>query len=170
VTLAAGDRPLTLPPGALAVLRNAAVREFPRECCGFILAGGIRPARNVIDELHERDGAEFVRTARTGYALGVADALFLDASFDTDDPVIAMYHSHPNGRAYFSAEDEHRALIDGRPVYPSLDQVVVGVDDDGVREIRAFRFAAGRFAPIPLRFADEPGAGLAGAQPATHHH
>ena len=129
----------------LAQIYRLAEAAFPRECCGFILAGGIRPAVNVIDRLHAADPASFERSAETGYALGPRDAIFLETSFDTDDPVLVLYHSHPNGRAYFSDEDTSRALFNGRPVYPGLLQLVVGVNEDGAQEAGLFRFEDGAF-------------------------
>ncbi|MFF4343066.1 Mov34/MPN/PAD-1 family protein [Kitasatospora sp. NPDC001540] len=132
----------------LAVIHQHAIEEFPREACGFILASGVRRARNVIDELHAADPDSYERTSATGYALGIEDAIFLDASFDTDDPVLVIYHSHPNGRAYFSEEDVRRALLDGRPVYPGVLQLVVGVEGGSVREARLFDFADGAYREI----------------------
>ncbi|MGD3109666.1 Mov34/MPN/PAD-1 family protein [Streptomyces sp. YGL11-2] len=140
-----------LSPGNLAEIYAHAAREFPRECCGFILADGVRRARNVIDELHAADPESFERSSATGYALSVEDALFLDGSFDTPRPVLAVYHSHPNGHAYFSEEDTRRALHCGEPVYPDLLQLVVGIDESGVREARLFAFLEGGFTELAHR-------------------
>ena len=71
-----------------------------------------------------------------------------------DDPVVVLYHSHPNGRAYFSDEDRRNALVDGVPLYPTLEQLVVGIDDTGVREARLFRCVDGEY--TELRFLPGP--------------
>jgi proteasome lid subunit RPN8/RPN11 len=44
-------------------------------------------------------------------------------SFDTDRPARVVYHSHTNGRAYFSTVD--RRMADG-PAYP-VQHIVIGV-------------------------------------------
>ena len=43
-----------------------------------------------------------------------------------------IYHSHPNGKAYFSKEDEARAKMWDEPIYPEAVYIVVGVDESGV--------------------------------------
>ena len=71
-----------------------------------------------------------------------ADLLALNRSLDGDEPALAIYHSHPNGRAYFSGTDREVATSpwgDG-PMYP-CQQIVVGVDEGGVRELAWFAWS-----------------------------
>ena len=54
-----------------------------------------------------------------------------------------IYHSHPNGRAYFS-ETDRRTAVDPwgeGPVYP-VQQLVVGIDAQEVVEARLFDWDA----------------------------
>jgi proteasome lid subunit RPN8/RPN11 len=122
-----------------------AERAYPEECCGLILRSlQVRRCANAQDELHERDPDRYPRTNRTGYALGVADLLFLQRSFDGDDPVIAVYHSHPDVGAYFSAEDRAWAMPDGQPLYP-VEHVVIDVRAGRAIGCVSFGFQHGDF-------------------------
>jgi drug/metabolite transporter (DMT)-like permease/proteasome lid subunit RPN8/RPN11 len=139
-----GREPERAVPGhLLAQVAVEAVRAFPRECCGFVLDDRIRPAENVADRTRASDGSAWHRTAATGYVLSPADIRYLDDSLDGADPVRTLYHSHPNGRAYFSAEDLAHALVDGAPVFPAVRHLVLGVTADGVQEARLFDLGGG---------------------------
>ena len=46
-----------------------------------------------------------------------------------------IYHSHPNGKAYFSKEDEARAKMWDEPIYPEAIYIVLGVDGHSVTGI-----------------------------------
>jgi proteasome lid subunit RPN8/RPN11 len=121
----------------------AAVRAYPAEACGFVRARGVRACVNAVEQLRG-DGPG--RTTQTGYAFAGSDLLELYRSLDGDDPVLVVYHSHPDVGAYFSAEDHRHAVIDGEPAYP-VDHLVVDVTRDGVRGARQFSFsrALGRY-------------------------
>jgi drug/metabolite transporter (DMT)-like permease/proteasome lid subunit RPN8/RPN11 len=127
-----------LTPGMLSKLCSHAVNEYPRECCGFVLDDDVRMLRNAADEYHKSDPDEFSRTTVTGFALDCNSVLFLERSFEGKAPVRILYHSHPNGKAYFSKEDLRRSVIDGTPVYPDLRHLVIGVDDAGPQEARLY--------------------------------
>lgn len=97
---------------------------FPRECCGYVTDAVVRCTNAVASEVaFALDGAELFAFART---------------FATENPARIVYHSHPNGRAYFSATDQRAAAFDGQPTYP-VDHVVIGVTADGV--VEGARFA-----------------------------
>jgi proteasome lid subunit RPN8/RPN11 len=146
VTTAGAAPSPTLQEETLRVIYAHANVSYPAEACGFVHASGrVSAARNAADEMHWQDPERFPRTAATGYVLAPVDLRYLEDHIDSDDPVVVIYHSHPNGRAYFSDEDRRNAVIEGVPVYPSLEQLVVGVDAGGVREARLFRFADGDF-------------------------
>jgi len=97
---------------------------FPHECCGYVTDVVVR-CTNVAasDREFAIDGAELFAFART---------------FSTANPARVIYHSHPNGRAYFSATDQRAAALDGQPTYP-VDHVVIGVTAE--RVVEAARFA-----------------------------
>ena len=138
------ERPVTIPREVLEEVYAHARREVPRECCGFLVGprGGdavtrARPCVNAQEEGEHPTAS--ARGAETAYVIAGADLLALARSFDGPEPARVIYHSHPNGRAYFSATDREVALGpwgDG-PVYP-VQQLVVGVTRDGVVEARLF--------------------------------
>jgi proteasome lid subunit RPN8/RPN11 len=67
----------------------------------------------------------------------------------------AIYHSHPQHAAYFSAEDKMQATVWDEPSYPDAAQIVVSVIDGTVRDAKAFRWdaAAADFVEVPLEVA-----------------
>ena len=129
---------LTNPVGIPAAILESVYREaraaFPAECCGWLTgpAGGeaveaVRPAVNAQDSGAHPTVAE--RTAERAYVFSSADLLALNGSLDSEAPARVIYHSHPNGGAYFSDTDRAVAASpwgDG-PAYP-VQQLVVGID------------------------------------------
>ena len=54
--------------------------------------------------------------------------------------LLAIYHSHPQHEAYFSAEDRKQATVWDEPSYPDAAQIVVSVFDGMVKGAKAFRW------------------------------
>lgn len=169
-----GPTSFTLSTEMLGVVCREAIEAFPSECCGFLLKGTVRPARNMADVPSSAD--EWHRSSREGYVLSLEDARYLDDSLDGDDPVAAVYHSHPNGRAYFSEEDAAYTIHEGRPVYPGVAQLVLGIDETGLREARLFDLDSGvarevgRWDAQVLRAAVETSARCPDSPPTTVQH
>ncbi|MEU4742601.1 Mov34/MPN/PAD-1 family protein [Actinosynnema sp. NPDC023658] len=143
------DELLTEP--VLERIYRHAVEAHPAEACGFVRAAGVKHCDNVIDQLTRERPDHFTRKATTGYAFGVADLRELAESFDTDDPVRIIYHSHPDVGAYFSDEDHRHAVFEGMPVYP-VRHLVVDATATGVRGARLFDFSAeaGRYVEVAV--------------------
>ncbi|WP_019869701.1 Mov34/MPN/PAD-1 family protein [Salinispora oceanensis] len=139
----------------LARIFAAAVRAFPAEACGFVRRSGVRECENAVERRHADGSRTFDRTVTTGYAFTAADLLELARSLDTDDPVLVIYHSHPNVGAYFSAEDQRYAVTDGSPTYP-VDHLVVDVTPSGVRGARKFGFCARTRRYVPIQTYGNP--------------
>ena len=79
------------------------------------------------------------RSAQTAFVISDSDLLDLARTLDDDVRPRIIYHSHPNGRAYFSETDRSNAADpwgDG-PAYP-VQQIVIGIDGDRVVEARLF--------------------------------
>lgn len=133
------------------LLSGAAFRDIcdhareaaPSECCGFVLASGVRRCENIQDELHRLDPIAYPRTARTAFAFSASDEIFLAESFRTGDPVWAVYHSHPEGEACFSRADRVGVLRGGKPLYPALFYVVVGCHSGHVAGAKVFGIKRG---------------------------
>jgi len=145
--------PIRIPDEVMAVVHAEARRAFPAECCGFLVGpkGGdhvtrARPCKNATGAEHPTAPE---RGAETAYVIAGEDLLALARSLDGPEPARIIYHSHPNGRAYFSATDQAVARDpwgDG-PMYP-VQQLVVGVDAGGVTEARLFDWDGGQFVEI----------------------
>jgi proteasome lid subunit RPN8/RPN11 len=119
--------PIAIPEHVLAAVYAHAVAAFPDECCGYLVGAapgavdGAVPCRNA-----QADGDHPLapeRGADTGFVIAGTELFRFARSFDTDRPARIVYHSHTNGRAYFSDVDRRMAA---GPAYP-VQHVVVGV-------------------------------------------
>jgi proteasome lid subunit RPN8/RPN11 len=154
--------PLDIPAGVFALVFREARKAFPAECCGWLTGprGGagvtaIRPCTNAQETGKHPTAAD--RSAETAYVIDGDDLLAFNRAFKDAEPPRVIYHSHPNGRAYFSETDQQVATSpwgDG-PAY-DVQQLVVGIDRERVIEAALFAWsdAAGRFVEI-ARFAGE---------------
>lgn len=138
-----GDAPFS--DAVLARVFAEARAAYPAECCGWIAGDDVRPARNA-----QADGdhpTEAARGEERAYVIAGDDLLAFVRALDGPTPPTTLYHSHPNGSAYFSNTD--RAVAENPwgdgPAYP-VTQLVIGVDADGVTEWALFgwqEFAGG---------------------------
>ena len=100
----------------------------------------MRPCENAQDSgTHPTQAA---RGAETAYVITGSDLLSLNHSLDSDAPAKVIFHSHPNGRAYFSPTDREVATSpwgDG-PAYP-VQQLVVGITETRVEEAALFAWS-----------------------------
>ena len=138
--------PITIPGPLLEAVYREARAAFPAECCGWLTGppdgdsvDAIRPAENAQDSdalIPIQD-----RTSERAYSFNLADVQSLDDSFSSGSPARIIYHSHPNGRAYFSETDREVATQPpawgGGPVFP-VQQLVVGIDERRVVESALF--------------------------------
>ena len=148
------SRNMNISKEALADVYRHARDEFPNECCGWLTgprggdeANAARRATNAYSAANHPTAPD--RTAERAYVIAGEDLLALYRGLeDSDNPPRVIYHSHPNGRAYFSPTDRKVATMtdetdpDGPPypefpVYPVL-QLVVGVNAERVVEARLY--------------------------------
>jgi proteasome lid subunit RPN8/RPN11 len=147
----------SLPQTILDRLRAHAVETFPEECCGIIVArdGQLAVVRvtNVQNRKHAEHPEQFPRTAATAYTMGPEAAPVLVDHERGRLVIRAIYHSHPQHAAYFSAEDKKQATVWGEPSYPDAAQIVLSVIDGAVRDAKAFRWdeSARDFVEVELR-------------------
>lgn len=154
--MATTPAPIQVPPVLLEQIYLEARLAFPHECCGWLAGPKDGPvvdrARPCINA-QESGGHPTVaqRSAESAYVLSGPDLLALNHSLESAHPARIIYHSHPNGRAYFSPTDRQVARSpwgDG-PAYP-VQQLVVGIDDQRVVEAALFAWsdAAGDFVEL----------------------
>ncbi len=137
---------------ALAPLRDAmaewAMQWYPRECCGLIVERGGAleswPCDNLQDKLHAIDPELYSRSAVTAYNF---DPRVFQRVSEAGGSVRAIFHSHTDRGtalgAYFSDEDILDALggdLDGDPILPGMDYVVLSARVGGVDDMKLFRW------------------------------
>lgn len=140
-------QPVAISRTLLVATFREARASFPAECCGWLtgprddnVATEIRPCVNDQDSGNHPTVAD--RTAERAYVFGAQDLLELNRTLDDDCPPLVIYHSHPNGQAYFSPTDRQVAASpwgDG-PAYP-VQQLVVGIDERQVVEAALFAWS-----------------------------
>jgi proteasome lid subunit RPN8/RPN11 len=136
--------PIAIPGDVLAAIYAHAIAAFPDECCGYLVGaapGAVDAA--VACRNAQADGEHPLVPARgadTGFVIAGAELLAFARSFDTDRPARIVYHSHTNGRAYFSAVDRGMAATAAGPAYP-VQHVVVGVAGRAITEVAQFAWS-----------------------------
>jgi len=125
---------ITLRSDNFATIVAHAEREFPYECCGFVIGDGsseqVRPIRNIQNQKHAEDPASHPRDARTAFLMDPKEHLAALEELDrTKLPLKIVYHSHPDHDAYFSPTDRAQACSfdPGEPDYPDTAYVVLSI-------------------------------------------
>ena len=140
---------VAIPADVLAAVYAHARSTFPDECCGYLVGPRDTAAvdqaiacRNAqLDGLHPTAPD---RGADTGFVIAGAELFAFARSFDGPRPARVVYHSHPGGRAYFSAVDRDVARTAGYPV----QHLVIGVTGDGAIEVAQYAEEAGDFVEV----------------------
>jgi len=124
-----------------------AEREFPFECCGFIIGDNaveeVRPIANIQNAMHAKQPAAYPRDARTAFLMEPREHLAVMNEIDRRRlNLSAVYHSHPDHDAYFSATDRAQACsFDPRePDYPDTVYIVISVRAGKFARAAAFRW------------------------------
>jgi proteasome lid subunit RPN8/RPN11 len=135
--------PIAIPDDVRAAMYAHAVATFPAECCGYLTgpAGEHRVDTAVACRNAQLDGGHPIapdRGADTGFVIAGAELLAFARSFDSAQPARVVYHSHTNGRAYFSDVDRQMAA---GPVYP-VEHLVIGVIGGMITEVAQFAWSA----------------------------
>jgi len=125
---------VTLARGTLNQMVAQAEREFPFECCGFVIGDGaveeVRAIKNIQNDKHAEDPARFSRDARTAFLMDPKEHLAVLNELDRRKLALKMvYHSHPDHDAYFSATDRAQACSfdPSEPDYPDTAYVVMSI-------------------------------------------
>jgi [CysO sulfur-carrier protein]-S-L-cysteine hydrolase len=131
-----------------------AEREFPFECCGFIIGTDaafadadwveeVHPITNIQNRMHAEDPVAFARDARTAFLMEPREHLAVMNEIDRRRLSLrAVYHSHPDHDAYFSATDRAQACSfdPGEPDYPDTVYIVISVRGAKFARAAAFRW------------------------------
>jgi proteasome lid subunit RPN8/RPN11 len=127
-----------------------------RESCGFVVRRGggkleVVQIPNVADRYHDADPARFPRTSRDSYLMDARALRRLQDELDScRGRMLAVWHSHIDAGAYFSAKDRADAVLEGEPVMPDVEYLVLGMRGGVVVEAKRFIYVAGQFAEEDL--------------------
>jgi proteasome lid subunit RPN8/RPN11 len=139
------------------VARLAALCEADpaREVCGFLVrrSGALHvvPVANLADRYHAVDPARFPRTSREAYLMDPKEQLRIHRELEEQGgEIAAVWHSHVEVGAYFSAKDRADAVIDGQPAVPGAEYLVLGVHAGRVTEVRRYRWDGKDYVEAPL--------------------
>ena len=141
-----------------------AEREFPFECCGFIIGSNsaddsteeVRAISNIQNDRHAHDPNVFPRDARTAFLMDPKEHLAVMREIDDRKLELKIvYHSHPDADAYFSPTDRRQACSfdPDYPDYPETAYVVMSIMKGKFRRAAAFVWDATRkeFVETPLK-------------------
>jgi proteasome lid subunit RPN8/RPN11 len=136
--------PARLPREVVLEVFQHARECYPEECCGLLLGTDAQGPLRVL----RCANVQSARAARGESDLDARRAFWIDeqellhALRDADqrgERLVAVYHSHVDTAAYLSFTDLAGALgPDGRPLYPGALQLVVSVQESGVRDAALF--------------------------------
>ena len=131
-----------------------------REVCGFLVrrdgALHVVPIGNAADRYHALDPERFPRTSRDSYLMDPKEQLRVHRELESGGgEIAAVWHSHVEVGAYFSAKDRADAVVDGQPAVPGAEHLVLGVRGGRVTEVKRFRWDGADFVEAPL----DPSAG-----------
>jgi proteasome lid subunit RPN8/RPN11 len=137
--------PPDYPPELLARISALCEADPGREACGFVVrrdgALDVVPVENVADRYHARDPAAFPRTSRDSYLMDPRAQLRVHEALESSGgEIVAVWHSHVEVGAYFSEKDRADAVVDGAPILPGAEYLVLGVRGGQVTEVRRFDF------------------------------
>jgi [CysO sulfur-carrier protein]-S-L-cysteine hydrolase len=122
-----------------------AEREFPHECCGFVIGDGatdeVRPIGNIQNQMHAADPAAHPRDARTAFLMEPKEHLAVLNEVDRRKLKLKIvYHSHPDHDAYFSPTDRAQACLfdPAEPDYPDTAHIVMSIRSGKFARAAAF--------------------------------
>ncbi len=139
--------PIAIERELLESVYREARKSYPAECCGWLSGPRNEESANQLRTcINAQEGGEHPtqsgRAADTAYVIAGDDLLALNRELDSEQPAKLIYHSHYNGRAYFSQTDHEVATSpwgDG-PMYP-VQQLVVGITSETVVEAALFAWS-----------------------------
>jgi proteasome lid subunit RPN8/RPN11 len=127
-----------------AAIEAHAAACYPHEACGFVIDRSGREevvcVSNIQNQRHAADPT--LRDARTAYTMGPEAVPILTGHERRALVIRAIFHSHPDHDAYFSAEDRKQATVWDEPSYPDAGQIVISVRNGEVKGAKAFAWDA----------------------------
>ena len=109
---------------------------YPEEACGFISGNAqeeaslieVHPMSNTMDACHAQDSQKYPHNNRNAYLIDPLAQIQLEKALQKKQQRIrVIYHSHPDGGAYFSEKDQSDALWQGQPRMAGVCYLVCGI-------------------------------------------
>jgi len=142
---------VSLSRAAMDTIVAQAEREFPYECCGFVIGDDatdeVRPIANIQNRMHAADPAAHPRDARIAFLMEPKEHLAVLSEIDRRKLKLKIvYHSHPDHDAYFSPTDRAQACLfdPGEPDYPDTAHIVMSIRSGKFARAAAFVWDATR--------------------------
>ena len=129
-------------------IRDHGARQFPHECCGFLL-GTVDKERKSVQRLHAAENARQDAARRNRFLIPPEDYQASERlARETGLDVLGFYHSHPDAPARPSQYDLDHA-------WPWYSYVIVATTQSGAGEITSWVLEddRSRFAPEPIEIA-----------------
>ncbi len=137
--------PQSYPRSVLDELARRAEATADREVCGFVVRRGGR-----LEVVAVPNVAEAARAPSAFVMDPIAALRSLRRLGDAEDAVVAVYHSHVDCPALLSAADRDAAVAGGAPLWPGVEQLVLGVRAGRAVEIRRYRFEGDGYVEVGL--------------------
>lgn len=142
----------------VAQIEGIVEAAYPAEGCGIVTeeasTGGVRVvgSPNLADVVRRADPEGRLRPGLDrGYVL---DGRLILAAERRGEVLRVIFHSHPEGGAYFSEEDSARALVDWgdglEPAFPGVDYLVTAVEKGRAVGSVLFRYEVDNGAYVPM--------------------
>lgn len=147
---------VSYPDEVVQAIVRAVEKDPGRETCGFVVrrgdgSVGSVPVTNAADRYHAKDPAAFPRTSREAYLMDPLEQLrVLEELSTTGGSVLAVWHSHVEVGAYFSAKDRDDAVVDGVQMIPGAEYLVFSVRGGKVDEAKRFAWDGTTFSESKL--------------------
>ena len=131
---------------ALETIYSHGIETFPEECCGILASPNLEErvieavrCSNIQNELHKKDSKKYRRTAKKAYSISGLEWMKIENELNEKGYYYTgIYHSHSNGKAYFSQKDRKGAMLDGKPIQPKARYLIIGVKDRKVYDRKSF--------------------------------
>lgn len=123
-----------------------------REACGLVVRRSAGAALEVVavpnaaDRYRAVDPERFPRSSRDSYLMDPGAQLRVLQDLDrSGGAVVAVWHSHVEAGAYFSAKDRSDAVVEGLQQVPGAEYLVFAVRAGKVAEARRYRWDGAAF-------------------------
>lgn len=130
-------------PEQWRLISEACSASYPNEACGLFVGKSwdsfeLVPMENIQDAYHARDPQRYPRQSRTAYLM---HPLRLMEHVERGGGLLAIWHSHCEVGAYFSAEDVKVALGGGdAPLWPGTAYLVMSCRNSRVDGAKWFEW------------------------------